>query len=88
MTILERLEHFEKHQLDEGDEYGAEVLHDAARVIRELGGHIEDAKAWAEHAGMYLADGMPGNDPILERLRLAAFKSWSNLSPDAKELLE
>ena len=41
MKLAERLEHFEKHQLDYGDEYGAEILHNArvrlttARAIME-----------------------------------------------------
>lgn len=29
MTLIERLEHFEKTQLESGDEYGAEVLYNA-----------------------------------------------------------
>ena len=59
-----------------------------ARVIRELVGHIEDVKAWAEHAGIYLVDGMAGDDPVLARLCKEAFESWNNLSPDTKELLD
>jgi len=59
-----------------------------ARVIRELTNHLEDTINWAKHAGLYLIDGVPGSDPILEQKRLTAAKSWDNLSPDVKELME
>jgi len=36
MELNKRLEHFEQHQLDEGDEYGAEVLHHARERIAQL----------------------------------------------------
>jgi len=36
MNLLERLAHFEKHQLEEGDEYGAEALHHASTTLRLL----------------------------------------------------
>jgi len=36
MELDKRLEHFEQHQLDEGDEYGAEVLHHARERITQL----------------------------------------------------
>lgn len=42
MDLLERLAHFEKHQLEEGDEYGAEVLHHASTALRLL---VEVGKA-------------------------------------------
>ena len=36
MKLDERLEHFEKNQLELGDEYGAEVLHRARERIAQL----------------------------------------------------
>lgn len=36
MNLIERLEHFEKHQLEHADEYGAEVLHHARKRIIDL----------------------------------------------------
>jgi hypothetical protein len=51
-TLVERLEHFEKHQLEQGDTYGAEVLHNAATALSltqaEIKGHMrieDDLKA-------------------------------------------
>jgi hypothetical protein len=35
-NLIERLKHFEKHQLEIGDEYGAEVLHAAIAEIETL----------------------------------------------------
>jgi hypothetical protein len=40
--MLERLKHFETHQLEAGDEYGAEVLYRAGQMIQELEGTIVD----------------------------------------------
>jgi hypothetical protein len=40
--MLERLKHFETHQLEAGDEYGAEVLYRAGQMIQELEGTITD----------------------------------------------
>jgi len=56
-----------------------------ARVIRELVKHLKDAKAWGEHAGIYLVD---IDDIALMQLCEKARDSWDNLSPDTKELLE
>lgn len=36
MKLSERIEHFKKHQLEVGDEYGAEVLHHANERIAQL----------------------------------------------------
>jgi len=36
MKLSERLDHMEQHHLDEGDEYGAEVLHRANERINQL----------------------------------------------------
>jgi len=36
LTLLERLQHFEKHELENDDEYGAEVLHHAITRIQSL----------------------------------------------------
>lgn len=36
IKLRERIEHFEKHQLEAGDEYGAEVLHRANERIAQL----------------------------------------------------
>lgn len=35
-TLLQRLYHFEQHQLKQGDEYGAEVLHNTAAELNRL----------------------------------------------------
>ncbi len=35
-TLIERLRHFEKNQLGAGDEYGAEVLHRAAKALEAV----------------------------------------------------
>jgi hypothetical protein len=40
--MLERLKHFETHQLEAGDEYGAEVLYRAGQMIQELEAAITD----------------------------------------------
>lgn len=32
-TLIERLQHFEKNQLEVGDQYGAEVLHNAVAAL-------------------------------------------------------
>lgn len=39
--LVERLEHFEDHQNEVGDRYGAEVLHYAATEIRRLTEEVE-----------------------------------------------
>jgi len=39
--LVERLEHFEDHQNEVGDRYGAEVLRYAAIEIRRLTGEVE-----------------------------------------------
>jgi len=38
-TLIERLQHFEKHQLEAGDTYGAEVLHEAIVAVGKLVEH-------------------------------------------------
>ena len=92
MTILERLEHFEKHQLDEGDEYGAEVLHNAARVIRELAQHTRDLEDALQEA---FSEYPYENESGVKKMTLQSFahiqrirRGRDNLSPDTKELLE
>ena len=47
--VLERLKEFEKHQLEMGDEYGAEVLYHAIAEIERLRGHVNDLQS-----GMYI----------------------------------
>ena len=59
----------------------------ALRVISELTGHIEDVKAWAEYAGLFLFE-ITEKDAHLERLRATTADSWNNLSTDTKELFE
>lgn len=46
MDLLERLAHFEKYQLEDGDEYGAEVLHKSSAALRLL---VEVGKAAKSH---------------------------------------
>jgi hypothetical protein len=46
MNLNERLEHFEENQLEQGDTYGAEVLHNArvciTRLEAKLAAHLEN----------------------------------------------
>lgn len=42
--LIDRLRHFERHQLEAGDEYGAEVLHRAAKEIARLSRELEALK--------------------------------------------
>jgi len=45
MELDERLEHFEKHQLEQDDEYGAEVLRNARERIAQLEDDLADSSA-------------------------------------------
>jgi len=47
--LLGRLHHFEKYQLEHGDEYGAEVLHEAVKRIQKLEKWVNDLQS-----GMYI----------------------------------
>ena len=75
--IIERL------ALDQAIEDGERM----ARVIRELAGHIQDVRAWAKHAGIYLVEGDVQCDIVLEDLRKRAADSWDNLSSDSKDIV-
>jgi len=63
------------------------LIRKTVRVIRELVGHIEDVKAWAEYVGLFLVE-LAEKDCHMEELRTTAANSWNNLSPDTKELLD
>ena len=74
-----------KFKISPYEELPTEIM---ARVIRELVGHIKDVKVWAECAGIYLADGVPGSDSVLEEKRMKAYESYIYLSEDAKGLVD
>lgn len=48
MDITERLKHFERHERDAGDAYGAEVLHRAAKEIDDLRIRVKSAESEAK----------------------------------------
>jgi len=48
MNLIERLEHFEQHQIEEGDQYGAEVLNKAQKRIAILEAKVKMLEHKAE----------------------------------------
>lgn len=58
--LTDRLKHFESHQLAAGDEYGAEVLHNAAREIQNLRDKA-DAAAKAMNAVLAVLEEVAGD---------------------------
>jgi len=49
LTLIDRLRHFEKNQLEQGDAYGAEVLHRAAEELAAAERRLASAEAEAIH---------------------------------------
>ena len=82
MNLLERLAHFEKHQLEEGDEYGAEVLHHASTALRLL---VEVGRAGLELVDVLSDDAYKIDSFTLQPLENAIRAALAN--PDCAALL-
>lgn len=58
--LVDRLRHFERNQIESGDEYGAEVLHRAAEEIARLTRERDEARAEVERIRAALAKARGG----------------------------
>jgi hypothetical protein len=56
LALMERLSHFELHQIELGDKYGAEVLHRTQETLRRYEAVVEAGLEWKRSYEQVVAD--------------------------------